>query len=118
MCKRCADEVKAMDIRDTDLPMLPYKEAHWQCIVPGCKGKCKVRDYGIAPYYYWPVKVRYIHKHKMSHAGWRGGWVDSMHHAYMCSKHWDPIMTRKMAMPDHSEEVCMSKVVLTGKKQG
>jgi len=31
MCQRCAKEVADMDIRDTDLPYLPYKEV-WRTV--------------------------------------------------------------------------------------
>lgn len=102
MCHQCASEVKEMDIRDSDLPYLPFKEVWEYCIVPGCKGRCKMRDYGISPYYYWPVKISNT-KH-----GFRGGWVHACH-GYLCSKHWKPIVKRQMEMPERTEEICLSR---------
>ena len=93
-----------MDIRDTDLQYLPYKLVKWQCIFPGCKCGTKVRDYGIPGYYYWPVKVRYYKD------GWRGGWIFN-DHAYLCSKHWKPVIKRQIPFPDHSPEICAKKFI-------
>lgn len=99
-----------MDIRDSDLPYLPYKEVWQYCIVDGCKGRCKMRDYGLFPYYWWPVKVRY------SERGYRGGWSHFMHR-YACSKHWKQIQKREIDWPESSEEFCLSKFVPVIKKK-
>lgn len=93
-----------MDIRDTDLPNLAFTMVKWFCIVDGCRGHAKVRDYGIGGYYYWPVKV--IRKKD----GWRGGWFNNSH-VYLCCKHWEPVMNLIIDPPDTSDENRMSKFV-------
>lgn len=71
-----------MDIRDTDLQYLPFKIAKWKCLIPGCKSHGRiVKDYGIPPFYFWPVKQR-LYKD-----GWRGGWFDASLHWVLCNKH-------------------------------
>lgn len=81
MCQRCDKEVIQMGVLESDLPNLPYKFANWFCMVPGCTHKAKVRDYGLAPYYYWPVIIR------RKPDGWRGGWFRA-DHGYLCGAHW------------------------------
>lgn len=81
MCDRCDKEVIDMGILESDIPNLPYKPMHRFCIVDGCKGKTTIRDYGIAPLYFWPVKIT------RTKTKWRGGWVSSLH-GYICSKHF------------------------------
>jgi|ERR1700761_1606158 len=111
MCERCDNVVIGeMDIRDTDLPNLPFKTGKWSCIVPGCKGGAKIRDYGIGPFFYWAVRV--IRGEK----GWRGGWFSAPNHTYMCSKHWP--MYKKGTLPKdipHSEEINLSKIKIATK---
>src|SRR5581483_9635789 len=110
MCQHCAQQVKEMDIRDSDLPNLPYTEVYQYCIVPGCKGRCNMRDYGQPDMYYWPVKVRYMPR------GFRGGWCHATH-AYRCSKHWKLIKKRLMEIPEHDEATCLSRIVPIEKKK-
>lgn len=84
MCKFCDKAVLDMDIQETDLPNLPYTLVRWACLIPGCR--CKntfLRDYGIAPYYYWPVKRVDMPKENR----FKGGWVDSTWHWKLCFKH-------------------------------
>lgn len=72
-------------------------------MVEGCRCKAKVRDYGIAPIYWWPVKItrKDVNTHqwetddegkKVWRGGriehiWRGGWTSAFH-GYVCSRHW------------------------------
>jgi hypothetical protein len=91
MCHKCDKEVIEMGILESDMPNLPYKLAKWLCMVADCKNACRVRDYGIAPLYYWPVKVR-----RKEDGGWYGGWVSSMH-GYICSAHWPEFKKGKKA---------------------
>jgi len=105
MCKQCAQIIRDMDVRETDLPLLPHKSVKWHCIVPGCKGCVTVRDYGITPYYYWPVKIRYTNE------GYRGGWIDSTTHYYFCSKHWKPITKGEIIVPEYTPKLCASRFV-------
>jgi hypothetical protein len=109
MCQRCQQEVAGMDIKATDLQYLPFKWVKWQCIVPDCKGGCKVKDYGIPGYYFDPVKPR------ITKEGWRGGWF-SNDHTYACSRHFNLIKARKMEFPDTSPEVAATKFVEVKKK--
>lgn len=100
MCQDCDKEVINMDIRESDLPNLPYTPVHWFCIVPNCNCKTTVRDYGIAPIYWWPVKItrKERNTYEWEEDGtwkggrkiqvWRGGWATALH-GYICSKHWD-----------------------------
>lgn len=83
MCKRCDKVVQEMDILDTDLPNLPYILKKWKCWVPDCRGGKAVRDYGIAPFYWDPVKVK-----RLANGRWRGGWFEVTGHWYMCSRHY------------------------------
>lgn len=85
MCQSCDKEVIEMGIMESDLPNLPYKLVNWHCVVEGCKGKTKLRDYGIAPFYFWQVKV--YRGVKKGIEMWRGGWM-MPDHCYICSKHW------------------------------
>lgn len=98
MCKRCDKEVIEMGILESDLPNLPYQVVKWQCMAPGCFCTTTIRDYGIAPFYWWPVRIireekwtpHYdFEKNKMitKHV-WRGGWFDASDHGRLCSKHW------------------------------
>lgn len=82
MCERCDKEVIEMGILDSDLPNLPYKLVNWHCMVADCRCKTKIRDYGIAPLYYWPVKI-----FRGKNGSWRGGWADCTH-GYICSRHF------------------------------
>ena len=111
MCLKCFEVIKDMDIRDSDLPNLPFTMVKWHCLVPGCKAHTKVRDYGLVPFYYWPVKVRYYKDGK-----WRGGWLENAGHWYLCSKHWKPVVSRQIPCPDHSEAACISKFVKIDKQ--
>lgn len=111
MCKNCADIVRnEIHIREPDLKCLPFKPAKWFCIVPGCKCHVKIRDYGLSPYYYWPVKRRYPKS-----GGWRGGWFDHTH-PYMCSRHWELYRKRQMERIDRSSKTCISKIVVSDKQ--
>lgn len=71
-----------MGILESDLPNLPYKPVKWRCVVDGCRGATRLRDYGIAPFYFWPVKIR-----REKNGAWRGGWV-TPEHGYICSRHF------------------------------
>ncbi len=104
MCHYCAKQVRNQGIKDSDLPYLPYKEVYEYCMIPNCKGKCKVRDYGIAPYYYWPVKIRY------GKNSWRGGWFMGTH-GYLCSKHFKTVVNGQMPAPVLSDEDYLSRFV-------
>jgi len=75
-----------MGVLESDLPNLPYTLVKWKCMCIGCKGATKLRDYGIAPFYYWPVKV-VRSRDKAGVTTWRGGWTN-MEHGYICSKHF------------------------------
>lgn len=113
MCKNCAQQVKEMDVRDSDLPGLPYKVVHWNCIFPDCRGHAMVRDYGLGPLYYWPVKVYYNDEKQK----WRGGWFDAGAHLYLCSRHWDPAVNGQIPFPEHNQEIRLSKISIPNKKQ-
>lgn len=97
-----------MDIRESDLPGLPFKVVYWFCIEEGCTNKVRVRDYGISPYYWHPVK---IHRSKK---GWRGGWFGGMYHYHICSR------CRKKypenTIHDYPEEVYLSRIKTIDKK--
>lgn len=82
MCQYCDKQVIEMGILESDLPGLPFKPAKWICIVKGCHHSTKIRDYGIAPFYFWPVKVV-----RAKDGSWRGGWTD-LSHGYICGKHF------------------------------
>ncbi len=80
-----------MGILESDLPNLPYKLVKWQCMVDGCKNACRVRDYGIAPHYYWPVRV-----FRAEDGSWYGGWITALH-GYICSTHWKEVNKGRVA---------------------
>lgn len=82
MCHDCDKEVIEMGILESDLPNLPYTPVRWFCMVEGCKCKTTVRDYGIAPLYYWPVRIR-----RDKDGTWYGGWASCLH-GYICSRHF------------------------------
>jgi hypothetical protein len=82
MCQRCDKEVIEMGILESDLPNLSYSLVKWKCVVDGCRGATKLRDYGIPPLYYWPVKIL-----REKDGAWRGGWV-TPEHGYICSRHF------------------------------
>lgn len=105
MCNRCHEYVvKEMDIKDTDLPNLPYTEVKWFCIFEGCPcGNKKVRDYGLPGYLFDPTKRRTT-KH-----GWKGGWFSVSNHYRACSRHWVLIKRKAVDWPDFSEENAKSK---------
>ncbi len=107
MCKSCDKTVREMDVRDTDLPQLPYTVMKWCCIVPDCKNHTKVHDYGISPLYYWPIKIR-----RLEDGSWRGGWFGATNHFYVCSKHWPLFKKGDLKYKDieHNEEICFSKI--------
>jgi len=84
MCTICEGEIKEQGIREADLPGLPFKEVKWRCIVPGCRGGTRLRDYGIGPYYYWATK-RVKNREGETR---RGGWWNMAIHYYLCSRHW------------------------------
>lgn len=90
MCQRCDREVIEMGILESDLPGLPFKPVKWVCMVEGCSCYTGLRDYGIFPYYFWPVKV------KRSKDSWRGGWTEYTH-GYICSKHFPEYKKSPMA---------------------
>lgn len=100
-----------MDIKETDLEYLPFKWVKWHCIIPGCRGGSRVKDYGIPGYYFDPCKRR------ITKNGWRGGWF-SNHHTLACCRHFDMIKARTLEFPDTSPEVAASKFVpIKTKKQ-
>lgn len=92
MCKQCHEfVVKEMDIRMSDLEHLPYTWCKWRCIVPNCRGGCRVKDYQNAPYFFDPAKPR----ENIERNSWRGGWFDASEHFYICSRHakdWEKIV--------------------------
>jgi hypothetical protein len=51
-------------------------------MVPDCSCKTIIRDYGMFPIYWWPVKVR-----RKKDGSWRGGWTTALH-GYICGKHF------------------------------
>lgn len=115
MCDRCDKEVIEMGILDSDLPYLPYTLMKWYCMVDGCTCSCRVRDYGIPPLYYWPVKI-----HRGKDGSWRGGWTTCFH-GYVCSKHFKELRQigegaffRKHA---GTWEYLTKKIVIDGKKR-
>lgn len=117
MCGICQKEVSEQDIRESDLPALPFKEVKWRCIVPGCKGGARLRDYGNAPYYYWATKE------VKDHSGYtrRGGWFNIAVHYYLCSRHWKQA-ERVGEMMSHriTPEYLLSKITewAKGKRKG
>ena len=88
MCKNCKTEVDEMDIRDSDLGMLPFTIKRAKCIIPSCNRGVIVRDYGLGDYFYWPVKIRYVFQDDGTHR-WRGGWFNVLNHYHTCFKHQD-----------------------------
>jgi len=108
MCQKCDKEVIEMDILESDLPNLPYKLVWWYCMVEGCKCKTKMRDYGIPPIYYWPVRII-----REKDGSWRGGWTIATH-GYICSKHLKEYKQRgRQFFRDNitTEEKLLAKVV-------
>lgn len=85
MCQVCDKAVIEMGILESDLPNLPYKLVKWHCVCDGCNGATKLRDYGVSPYYFWPVKI--LRSGSGDEQKWRGGWTSFMD-AYICSKHF------------------------------
>lgn len=80
MCHHCDKQVSEMDIRDSDLPNLPYKLVKWKCIVKNCNRFTRMKDYGIDPLYHWGKK--------------KNKWISVMLHFFLCPKHW-PIYNRR-----------------------
>lgn len=107
MCQHCDKLAADQDIRESDLPNLTYKLIHWLCMVPGCRGKAKIRDYGLAPLYWWPVQVRRFQKDGQDM--WRGGWIQ-LDHGYICSRHFqvyklDPDHFFKKYIVEHLQKI-------------
>lgn len=82
MCMHCDKVVIDMGILESDLPNLPFKLVKWVCIVDGCTCGTKMRDYGISPIFWWPVKIT-----RKKDGSYRGGWTDFTH-GYICNRHW------------------------------
>jgi len=103
MCHQCDKYILTdLDIKDSDLPYLPYKLVKWTCCMPGCKCGTSIRDYGLGDYYYWPVKVRRMKN------GWRGGWMECSHW-YLCSRHYKLFQDRQLALPYLNYKLAKSK---------
>lgn len=108
MCHRCEKQVIEQGVLESDLPMLPYTLVKWRCIVPGCRGGSRAKDYGMSPFYFDPCKRR----HNEKKGTWRGGWFDATGHFYVCSHHskqWERICS----MMEHrfSPEYFLTKIV-------
>jgi len=103
-----------LGILESDLPNLPFKPVHWFCMVDGCNCKTKVRDYGVSPIYWWPVKVR-----RNKDGSWRGGWSNCLH-GYICSRHFREYKADHMTfMREHCRDhkKMFEKIILITKKQ-
>ncbi|RYZ49912.1 MAG: hypothetical protein EOP49_15165 [Sphingobacteriales bacterium] len=61
-----------MQLDRASLDLVPYDTVRWQCKIKLCKRYTRMRDYGIAPWYYHP----------------RMGWKNPYRNWLMCSKHW------------------------------
>lgn len=107
MCSRCHEYVvKEMDVKDSDLPGLPFSLVKWNCIFSGCSSSNKrVRDYGVPGYLFDPVKRRELP------LGWRGGWFLTRDHVYACSKHWHLMDQNILTWPECTAEDVLSKLV-------
>ena len=108
MCHRCEKIVITdIDVRESDLPYLPFKLVKWCCFVDGCKGAVRARDYGISPFYFDMAKRRSSIK-----KGWRGGWFDASAHFYVCSKHMSRFdnICREVTLSGHNAELFLSKI--------
>lgn len=115
MCHNCDREVAEMGVLESDLPNLPFKTARWYCMVEGCKCKTTIRDYGLAPIYWWPVKVL-----RLSDADgtWRGGWTSALH-GYICSRHFKEYRKNRYAFcrkHARTEKSMLERVVIIDKK--
>lgn len=102
-----------MDIRESDLPGLPYKPMRWFCMVEGCTCKTTVRDYGIPPIYWWPIRII-----REKNGDWRGGWTSALH-GYICSRHFKEYKANPRAfMKTHIRDAdqLLSKIIPITKK--
>lgn len=66
------NELKAMSREELD--NVDYTLKKWICGCKNCNNGTRVRDYGISPEYYWPVKGK-------------DEWVDLTRNYLMCGKH-------------------------------
>lgn len=66
------NELKSMS--RTELDNVDYTLKKWICQCKGCTRGTKVRDYGIAPWYYWPKKGE--------------GWLNLDTNYFMCGGHY------------------------------
>lgn len=113
MCQHCEAEVIKQGIKESDLPLLSYTEVKWKCVVPGCRGGCKLRDYGLDPFYYDIAKRRSDKEGNTR----RGGWWDMTCHYYLCGRHWkDSDRIRQMMQHRFNPEFFLSKIVPINKK--
>lgn len=64
-------ELRAM--RSDQLQNVPFELVKWICAAKGCNRHTKLRDYGIAPFYWWTNKKK---------------WMPTHTNFYLCSKHW------------------------------
>lgn len=84
MCISCLPPTDDLYLTDDQLQYLPYKQVKLYCIVSGCKGFAKVRDYGLYPVLYWPSKNgKRWHDEKE-----RSNWFNVFIHYRTCSKHY------------------------------
>ena len=60
-----------MKLSKDELSKVPFERKKWMCICKGCDNKVNIKDYSIAPFYYW-----------------RRHWVNTQTHFYLCSKHY------------------------------
>jgi hypothetical protein len=113
MCHRCEKEVIDQGILESDLPLLPFKWVKWKCVVPLCRGGCRLKDYGNAPFYFDPAR-RVRRKD-----GARGGWWNVAEHFYMCGRHakqWDRMV--EAIKHRFNAEYFLGKLVPIGKIRG
>ena len=54
-----------------ELAKVDHDGIRWTCCVEGCERYTYVRDYGVAPYYYWRKKFQKFDNHR-----------------FYCGKHW------------------------------
>lgn len=67
-------ELKSMSLIELDL--VDYDTVKWCCQGKKCNRGTKIRNYGIAPFYYWNRKQK------------DAGWINLDNQFFMCAKHW------------------------------
>lgn len=107
MCTICKDAVAEMGVTEADLPNLAFKMYRWYCGVEGCQRYTRVKEFGLPPYFFWPVKQYHNEKKKL----WRGGWIEGTAHAFLCGDHWKPVNDGRIII-DYTPKLCLSKFKL------